>query len=375
MNPHRDLAVMEEYVDLHRADTIDPRVCLAIVQNPDKLLKAGSCGIPLSRKLRGHLPRKILQYRGIETFDNPENRFVKRFIKDLLFNIGRIIEAYGDKLKDKLEKLRGLKENLEVALQSECLQAADESGPASIFSSQVLFKKEGYRELLQAYNKLLLSKLPVFTYLQEKINQRRISEIYEFWCFFELSKKLEKLSRSECKIKVETTLEEGLAQSEVKSIISDYELIYNKKFTRSERGSYSVPLRPDFVLQKNGKPLLVFDSKFRFDIADQNLDLEIVSADENEEEAIHAGSAERIAKISDVFKMHTYRDALNVKSALILYPGDRNVFFSKHTHERIEKDEPENILEMICPREWRKEKEEIREEEGIGYLSFIPTPT
>ena len=69
---------------------------------------------------------------------------------------------------------------------------------------------------------------------------------------------------------------------------------------------------------------------------------------------------ERIANISDIFKMHTYKDALNVKSAVLLYPGNKNVFYKKYGAQKID-GTFEEVFEKIC-----------QFEEGVGYLSFIP---
>jgi hypothetical protein len=358
MNPHKDLTMEEDYVDLHEAETVDPDVCLSIFHNPHLLVKLKSRSIPLCSKLNGYVPQKLLQFRNIETFNTPENRFVKHFIKELLHYIIQIEETYAEKLGENLKALRDLKENLGTALLTECFQAVDDFNFPSIPTSQVLLKKDGYREILQAYNKLLLSKSPIFIYLQEKINQRNIAEMYESWCFFELSKKLADFFDVEHRVNVETTLEGRLAQSKVKSIIGDYELIYNKKFVRSKKGSYSISFKPDFSLQKGEEILVAFDAKFRFDIKDQ--ELEHTSAEEAQEEAVQKNETERTAKISDIFKMHTYRDALSAKSAVMLYPGNKNIFFSKRKVQKIEGDFNE-IFEKICCFE-----------EGVGYLSFTP---
>jgi len=308
MEPHKDLTVREEYVNLHEVDAVNPDTCFSIIENPHLLVKTDLTDIHLIKKLKGNfLPKEIAQFRNVETFNTPENRFVKRFLKELLNYIFQIEQAYGEKLGDKLKILIKLKENLETALQSECFQSTDESIFPSTFTSQVLMKKNGYREILQARNQLLLSKSPIFTYLQEKISQRNIAEMYEFWCFFELSKKLAEyfqVKPEQFRVNVETTLEGKLVHSKVKSEIGDYELIYNRKFMRNEKGSYSVPLKPDFSLQKNGTNLIVFDAKFRFDVDDQVL--EATSAEEAQEEAIQETQTEKIANISDIFKMHMH---------------------------------------------------------------------
>ena len=360
MHPHKDLTLSEEYVNFNEVAAVNPDVCVSIMSNPHLLVKSDSSNISLSSKLKGYLPRKIVQFRNVETFNTPENRFVKQFLKELSNYITQIEQAYQEKLREKTKILRNLRENIEIALQSECFQLADESIIPSTFTSQVLLKKDGYREILQARNQLLLSKSPVFTYLQEKISQRNIAKLYELWCFFELSKKLAEYFKLKDKLKVsvETTFESELVHSKIKSKIGNYELVYNRKFARSEKGSYSVPLKPDFSLLENNSNLIVFDAKFRFSIDEQVL--EEGSVEDPMEEAIQQMQTERIANISDILKMHTYKDALNVKSAVLLYPGNKNVFYKKYGAQKID-GTFEEIFEKIC-----------QFEEGVGYLSFSP---
>lgn len=77
--------------------------------------------------------------------------------------------------------------------------------------------------------------------------------------------------------------------------------------------SYSVPLRPDFTWKQNGRAEVVFDAKFRLERLD-------VSGDDD-------STPETTAKRVDLYKMHTYWDALGVRAALIVYPGQANFFY------------------------------------------------
>jgi predicted component of viral defense system (DUF524 family) len=367
-NPHKDLTTEQEQVNLYEIESVDADVCISIFHNPEQLIKAKSSDLSLCSKLKGFIPEKIMQFKNIETFDTPENRFVKQFIRELLLSMKRIEdlvlkEQYTKGLGEKLERWREIKGALETALLSGCFQEVDDLNAPSNQTSQVLLKREGYRELLQIHNKLLLSKSPIFAYLDEIIAERNIADMYEFWCFFELSRRLQAkdVFNGDFRIDIETALEGGLAQSKAKAILGDYELIYNKRFLRSRKGSYSVPLKPDFSLQKDNKTLLVLDAKFRFSVKDQ--ELESSSAEDYQENAIGRLEVERIAKISDIFKMHTYRDALGAKSATILYPGNQNVFFSKLDYSKT-KGNFEEIFRKICDFE-----------EGVGYLAFVPSQT
>ena len=107
------------------------------------------------------------------------------------------------------------------------------------------------------------------------------------------------------------------------------------------------------------KVLVVFDAKFRFDEKSQEY-LENASIEDYQEEATRAVDIERIANITDIFKMHTYRDALGASSAVILYPGNMNMFFSKSNNEKTTGD-CEQIFRIIC-----------NFEEGVAYLALVP---
>jgi predicted component of viral defense system (DUF524 family) len=61
----------------------------------------------------------------------------------------------------------------------------------------------------------------------------------------------------------------------------------------------------------------------------------------------------------DINKMHAYRDALDIRAAVILYPGNLNIFYDSNFGHR--KDITlENIL--------------LGNVAGIGALSYNPTP-
>jgi len=222
------------------------------------------------------------------------------------------------------------------------------------YSSQVLLKRDGYRECLSIYRLLNISRLPLFNELKDAIDNRRIDKLYEYWCFFELAKRLAKAlgkDLSELKFQIFEAQEGGLA-SEIKADLGDsYELVYNKTFKRGEE-SYSINLRPDFTLIKNKREIkAVFDAKFRFDLVrEEEIDNEL------EEEAFKIGDLEKLVKIQDLFKMHTYRDALGCELALVLYPGSENVFYDANNTKEKNKFDLESILNK----------------QGIGAIAMVP---
>lgn len=204
-----------------------------------------------------------------------------------------------------------------------------EVGEMELFpaSSQVLLKRDGYRECLQIYRLLHIARAPIFDHIQDAIDNRRIDQLYEFWCFFKLAEELTTaLDGKEAQPQFQGALADeagGLRYGLKANLLCGYELVYNRTFCRDE--SYSVPLRPDFSLLHSGVLQVVFDAKFRFDEQDiSKLDKPI---EQEMDEAMHDGDLEHLAKRADICKMHTYRDALKCRAAVILYPGMKEVFF------------------------------------------------
>ncbi len=91
------------------------------------------------------------------------------------------------------------------------------------------------------------------------------------------------------------------------------ELAYNMTYSR-QSGSYSLTLRPDIVvrvIRSNGWQTLILDAKLKF--AGERLD-ELGDRDPSE--------WNRAATPEDLYKMHTYRDAIReAVGAFVLYPG------------------------------------------------------
>ncbi|MDK2782453.1 MAG: hypothetical protein PWQ32_42 [Thermococcaceae archaeon] len=139
-----------------------------------------------------------------------------------------------------------------------------------------------------------------------------------------------------------------------------WRLYYNKKLT-PKRWSYSVSLRPDFSLfsgnpsKKDTELIGVFDAKFKVDIVDEQEEIE--EFDEETSLAEETRSYETWAKLEDIYKMHTYRDALRCRFAVVVYPGEEEQFFDVKIG-RINNFDIEDIL--------------IGNLEGIGYLRRVP---
>ena len=220
------------------------------------------------------------------------------------------------------------------------------------FNSQILQKKEGYREIFQYFLMLEFS----FRMSWDEVNnqfkgfEKKLSELYEYWCYFKLLKVLNDLSVK--KINFEDVFKinkDNWSISIKKGVQSrknfkldlygqniDVELFYNLRFSdKSKYRSYSLAFKPDYTLLvkiDEHKHYIHFDAKYRseleivdfynkIDLSDDELDEEIDRRDALEEK-------EYVFKDGDIYKMHTYKDSiLKTDGSYVLYPGNRTKRF------------------------------------------------
>jgi len=111
-------------------------------------------------------------------------------------------------------------------------------------------------------------------------------------------------------------------------------------------------LRPDFSLFKNEELIGVFDAKFKLDVVDANKFAEEDRKMEKEP------SLQTWAKLEDIYKMHTYRDALGCRFTVVVYPGGKSVFFDIDKGRLSESFDFSSLLS--------------RDLKGVGYIRFVP---
>jgi hypothetical protein len=96
----------------------------------------------------------------------------------------------------------------------------------------------------------------------------------------------------------------------------------------------------------------VFDAKFRLKATD------LSATEDTYEDDVASGQLTRVVKRADLYKMHTYRDALGARAAIALYPGDEAVFYDAGTHRQYDI----RLGELLGS----------EERGGIGALPFCP---
>lgn len=311
-NPHRILSDNPALVSLGEAIEADGDVLISILQHSDQWVQAR--GFPLATQLGGYAPTHVWQRLPEETYNTPENQFILSFINQILVAADNLpSQTWWGKVDSDRKKT--ISTTASFLRQIITLPLFDEVDTIHHLpsSSQVLLRKEGYRDLLYLWQIFQQSRKPMFEPLQQAMEMRDIASLYEIWAFFALVEELSVQLEMTPRITFATSVEHGLEYKAKAQYGSFGTLSYNQGFIKH---SYSVPLRPDFTWLKNGIPEVVFDAKFR---------LERITIDEAEQEDL----AEASAKRSDLYKMHTYRDAMRLRSAVIVYPGDKSVFFDQ----------------------------------------------
>ena len=364
----KELTVEEELFEFHDVDEFVPDTLISVLQHPEYLVPAKE-SVLIAKKLKGYAPTKILSFRKYETLDTPENRFVKFFLNLLLEWTRRILNS--SLLKEDNEQENGVKKSLEsVKLLKEELEFMasnpiwDEVGEMSVFpyTSQTLLKGDGYRELLQLFREFT-AYTPFFDNWQKAIDNKNIPQLYEYWAFFKLVEELGNrniLGKEELKIRIVF----GKLQGNVYAIFGNgWKLYYNRRLMNQ---SYSVPLVPDYSLfsvnQENKEELIgVFDAKFRSEAVERE------EFEKIESELERDPKYTTWVKLEDIYKMHTYRDALRCKFAVVLYLGERSMFWETSGEpERTSRGFSKKFtLHDLIDRSGAKMS-------GVGYLPFNP---
>ena len=304
------------------------------------------------------VPRTLTVAYKRDTLDNQENQFVKFVLRSFSSFCSELRgkKNANDRLKAEIDKTMDV---LNGHLST--LFFKQVSMPSQLnLNSPVLQRKEGYREILQAWLMFdLAAKLSwkggdnVY-----EAGKRNVAVLYEYWVFFKLLEvisrvfdidpvsvnKLVKTDADRINLEIQQgkmTMIEGLYDTGSRKF--NVRFYYNRTFahTREDEeldksGSWTMNMRPDYTLsiwpgeisidQAEREDLIVhihFDAKYRVNKIDLGVDDSI--NDEQMSEALLNEKKEQeegIYKRADLLKMHAYKDAIRRTSgAYILYPG------------------------------------------------------
>ncbi|SCG85416.1 DUF2357 domain-containing protein [Methanobacterium congolense] len=357
-------SLLESYVEVvpaSFASNLGPSEMLDVISRPEHLFKSDDTPKDWPSSLKGYVPDTITQLYYHETIDTPENRFLKYFL-ELLDKLIEDLIVQLLKIKDEgyvLDELYKYQRIVQDYLSEKWVRNVGKLNYLPL-NSQVIQKREGYRDIFKYFIQFEFSFRLQWDEVEDRIKgyERKLSELYEYWCYFKLIKVLNKLSnqklvytdiykisKDKWSIKVKKG-RDSLQKFNIK--FNDREitlnLMYNRLFSQNTKyKSYSLPFRPDYTIfiEFEGETYFVhFDAKYKsegrvldfYEKIGSNLPSDEIY--EAEEELVNERDAEeqisRKYKYGDVYKMHTYKDAiLFTEGAYVLYPGDEERIFNE----------------------------------------------
>ena len=323
-NPHTVLHAERASVPLPLADRLGATTLLDAVTGVElsPVLPPGHplADSPVATALRGRVPDRLSIERVRPELDNRENRFVASVVDecvqavDTVANLARESKAPGAAALG--EDCSIARETLRSWRSHRALEPLRTGEPVPL-SSTVLQRQLGYRDVLAFWMDLIgrTRWLPPST-SASLLALRDAPTLYEYWCYFEVVAAVESVEGPPVAVDrpVQDEARARLAWSSRAQFASGATVLFNERFpgrdaAREGPKSSSVPLRPDIVVRHPTAGFHVLDAKFRSAGVLTN----------REDEAAEGG--EDAARQADVHKMHAYRDALEARSAWVLYPG------------------------------------------------------
>lgn len=301
------------------------------------------------------VPRTIKVAYKKDTADTLENQFVKYVLMSFMSFCSHIQTL--DKANVRLKK----EASVLVSILSNYLSFSlfrEVSMPSLLsLNSPALQRKEGYREVFQAW--LIFDLAAKLSWRGGddvyEAGKRNVATLYEYWLFFKLLEVVSSIfniSPEEKKNLVDNDpdgINLLLKQGDMKMVEGVYDagvrklnvsFYYNRTFGYADdlkvAGSWTRTMRPDYTLsiwpgdikekQAEKEDLIVhihFDAKYKVQ--------QIQWQEKVNEETLESLNEEKkeqekgIYKHADLYKMHTYKDAIRrTGGAYILYPGDMN---------------------------------------------------
>lgn len=368
-NLNKTLERYEEEIPITFASNVTPSTIIDMVSCSDNLYPANSTAIspPFLGKF---IPITVNQQTPIESIDTPENRLVK----DLLISLDSLISKLTQSIEkeEKLKRKYGYVRDRLREFEKIINQYLSDSWIKDIghlrfvpLNSQVLQKKEGYRDLFKLYLTFEFALRFSWEEMEDHLYgfNKKLSELYEYWCYFKLISVLGRLSNEP--ITWENIFQKNndwtisvkrgqKSQMHFPVIIHgqdiDLYLTYNRLFSRHTReSSYSLPFKPDYSIRVHYHERDVyihFDAKYRSegDVLDfyEKIGQRISDLPEEKQTEKYIRDREReladrldreetkkrTFKAGDIYKMHTYKDAIIMtEGAYIFYPGDKQALF------------------------------------------------
>lgn len=330
------------------ASTVEINSLKRMISNPNNFVRITE-DFPIDEMKGKFFPLSVEKINHEDSIDVLENRFLKYFLELIDELIITLLKKFEKKKKKGQvnDKLNEFHNEISYYLSFNFLSEIS-SLDYIPYNSQVLQKREGYRDIFNYYLMYAYSFYFNWDELENNFKgfEKKLSVLYEYWCYFRLLEALNNLS--EIKINFEDlfklskdkwsiNIKKGIkSKNKFKLNLKGKEILvysyYNRLYSKkSEYKSYSLGFKPDYSLLikiNENKYLMHFDAKYRSELEivdfynriDEKSEKEIESEvdDRNFEEGVS-----KIFKYADIYKMHTYKDSiLKTEGAYVLYPGD-----------------------------------------------------
>lgn len=320
-------------------------------------------GHPLKDKM-DTVPERIGIRDKRDTVDTAENRFVKHALIQFLDVLGRMMcrlkELGADAYPRLIAEVAGLSNSLEEILSDDFFREI--SPPVLLpLNSPVLQRKDGYRQILQAWMLFELAARLSWAGGDDIYagGKRDAAALYEYWVFFKLLDLVADHFHMDrppvqdliddkdfvLKLKAGTHLPiRGLYSGAGRRLRVQFS--YNRTFKGGAgfpaQGSWSRQMRPDYTLslwpdgfeqEEAEKQELIthvhFDAKYKVDHL-----VQMFGAEEDDLTEDKVSQRTGTYKRGDLLKMHAYRDAIRRSAgAYVIYPGKDNPMPFRGFHE------------------------------------------
>ena len=287
----------------HQVTALDARALATLASDGARWQRSTgrNLSLPLSSPLPSHsrivgdwVPNSVPQSRRHQSFDVADNRGALAFVGEVGGALRAAKASAGWNLLD--------------ADQREGLAALERmlGGWGAGWRGEVGALREGWQPRVAPYRALWELKqswgengAPLWEGAQRFAAVRDVASLWEFAVFFLLIAQIEAARGETATLRADWDAARGLL-APARARWGEDELVFN-----GPAPSYSTPLRPDYLWSKSGRAVAAFDAKFRVEVP---------------------GGGGRGA---DLHKMHAYRDALGVRAAVALHPGDVTTWFDR----------------------------------------------
>jgi len=349
--PHQRLRLDRQEVPIARAGKTGKDFSRQLASPGSRMMLP--LGLALSERVNS-VPRVITTNTRKDTFDTPENRFVKHVLLTFEDFSTRLEDSLGGRRipadKRLCKRISELRQILLNALSQELFKSVGRMDLLPT-GSPVLHRKAGYRQILEAWSRFQAGAQLTWSGGDDvySAGKKDIASLYEYWLFFVILRlfrdkfsvprnsisSLFRESRNGMDLLLKGGLESILEGSVVRHgrklrVRLAYNLTQGADTERKRAGSWTRQMRPDYTVsfwpeefevgEAEAQELAVhihFDAKYRVD----NITQLFGKPDEDlseEKFQQRAGNYKR----ADLLKMHAYRDAIRrSEGAYVLYPG------------------------------------------------------